>query len=580
MAHTSCPNGHRMWNGDGTPVVWAFRVRYIYDYMKDNPDCVFGFGDRLWQIYDCVDDVPGEALDCWYCDECQGLVVFVDTFRYDFNRMKKTPEISLSDVDTWEEYIAFRDDEFDQFTEFYEGKSPVWAIEHYPFQYKYRLSPDKKTIYAFDATGHIQFGYEQVHFTDFGQGERTLEPRDARYPYSSSDQSQEAKRTEKPKPLFEGKLKKLQLTSNIISYGLCPEPDEEIEQRLTIKENGRVWVTHYCYGENRKHSLLRKDTFGISLEAARKILGSCAYCFSELKRTGFFTDVGYWNIKLTNTDGKEFKINGSIGFDLKCGIDYLSNIIRKNLGKDDLFVFDGNPDSIGRLELLYHRITKNKSNIYLDGSLFDQMTIDNSERLVIDGKTDTIKYSRKIGSGCMVTSTYHIEGVVSDLLDKIKESAFSNTLGNPPDAIDDSLDSKEYKITVFTKHGKKHTITGSYDKHGLPICWPDIIAEIVDFLSCYGIGEIFDKHIFGKAKRRESDLIFCNVEFEDGGRTYCYLADNDDYVEGDLVVVPTGSENREAIVRIESIEYHPPEEAPFPLKKIKHILRRCDRTGN
>ena len=49
MAHASCPNGHGM--------------------------------------YDCVDDVPGEDLDCWYCDECKGLVVYVDISRYDFKRI-------------------------------------------------------------------------------------------------------------------------------------------------------------------------------------------------------------------------------------------------------------------------------------------------------------------------------------------------------------------------------------------------------------------------------------------------------------------------------------------------------------
>ncbi len=51
--------------------------------------------------------------------------------------------------------------------------------------------------------------------------------------------------------------------------------------------------------------------------------------------------------------------------------------------------------------------------------------------------------------------------------------------------------------------------------------------------------------------------------FEEGGRTYCYLADNDDYCEGDLAVVPAGSDNHETIVRIESIEYHSGDEAPF-----------------
>jgi hypothetical protein len=66
------------------------------------------------------------------------------------------------------------------------------------------------------------------------------------------------------------------------------------------------------------------------------------------------------------------------------------------------------------------------------------------------------------------------------------------------------------------------------------------------------------------------------VEFEDGGRTYCYLADSDDFCEGDLVVVPAGPDNHEAVVRIESIEYHSSESAPFPVEKIKHIQRKYE----
>lgn len=55
------------------------------------------------------------------------------------------------------------------------------------------------------------------------------------------------------------------------------------------------------------------------------------------------------------------------------------------------------------------------------------------------------------------------------------------------------------------------------------------------------------------------------VEFEDGGQTYSYLADTDDYEADDLVVVPAGYDNRETVVRIVSIEYRQPEDAPFPL---------------
>ena len=85
-----------------------------------------------------------------------------------------------------------------------------------------------------------------------------------------------------------------------------------------------------------------------------------------------------------------------------------------------------------------------------------------------------------------------------------------------------------------------------------------------------------DRGIYQKTRRRKSDLTFCNVVFESGGRTYCYLADSDDYREGDFVIVPAGPDNHEAVACIVSIEYCSPQKPPFPLEKTKHILRKCE----
>ena len=140
--------------------------------------------------------------------------------------------------------------------------------------------------------------------TDYDSNALNHEPRDTRYPYSSSEDSNDTKHEGEPKPLFEGKLKMLQLTSNRICYGPCPEPDDEVEQHLTITANGRIWFSRYCFGENGKYRLLQKDTFTISSEAAKSIMDASAECFSKTSITEYFTDVGSWNATLTNTDGQ------------------------------------------------------------------------------------------------------------------------------------------------------------------------------------------------------------------------------------------------------------------------------------
>ena len=65
------------------------------------------------------------------------------------------------------------------------------------------------------------------------------------------------------------------------------------------------------------------------------------------------------------------------------------------------------------------------------------------------------------------------------------------------------------------------------------------------------------------------------VEFVPGGRTYSYISESDSFSEGDIVVVRAGKDNHESTVRIVSKECCPVDDLPFPLERIKHVLRRA-----
>lgn len=375
--------------------------------------------------------------------------------------------------------------------------------------------------------------------------------------------------------IFEGTLQKIQLISNNICYGPCPESDDEVEQHLTITSDGRVWFSRYRFGA-AGHELIKKLSYSVPADAVNEIMAAVSGYFSDEYDIDFVTDVGSWDMVLTNTDGHTFKITGPLCHDLQTPTGGLSDIIRSKLERNDLFVFDGNPDSVTRIEVKYHRNTKIKPGVIPDGVTWEYVTWDYNEALIIDRSSETLEHIREIGSGCKVTNTYYVQEGITSFLDDIDVDAFTEVTGNPPDVVDNPLEIKEYTITVFTKHGDERIVTGTFDKNGLPTDWPDFINNIYEFMAFYGLGELFDERVYGKAKRRQSDFIFCNVEFEDGGRTYCYLADGDEYCEGDLVVVPAGSDNHEAVVRIESIEYHSAKEAPFPVEKTKHIIRKYE----
>ena len=164
MAHCRCINGHDMWNGDGKPVIWAFSIRYIKDYVKRFPDVTLGTG---MQIYDLFNDE--DELDCWYCDECHSLTVFINHYRYDFVRFDVNKEMKITSLSNWEDYIALRNIPFDEFSDWYDGMNPLTAIENYKFDYLYKVSSDKQFIYAIDSHDEIAFGFQQVRLIDYNQ---------------------------------------------------------------------------------------------------------------------------------------------------------------------------------------------------------------------------------------------------------------------------------------------------------------------------------------------------------------------------------------------------------------------------
>ena len=178
MAHTSCLNDHSMWNGDGKPCVDAYRVDYFRDYMKKYPsyrlkriDAEHPYED---EIYDCIEYAPEEYLEMWYCDECGCLIVFYDDYkiRLDYAPIKDVSCVEFSSIQSWEDYVALRFDELcDEFVNFYDGMDPLSAVLEYKFKYRYKVSADRKTIYAYNDAKKVVFGFELRRKIDFEKDE-------------------------------------------------------------------------------------------------------------------------------------------------------------------------------------------------------------------------------------------------------------------------------------------------------------------------------------------------------------------------------------------------------------------------
>lgn len=380
--------------------------------------------------------------------------------------------------------------------------------------------------------------------------------------------------SEKRKPV----ITKIQLISNNICFGPSPQPEDEVEQKLSIELGGQVSLSKYAYGCGYgKNKLISYEQWSVEKDTVTAIFDAINRCFYVDYVPYMATDVGSWDIAIyddkDNIDNFSGPLIGVISFNFVG--ETISNIIRKNLGRDDLFAFDGNPDRVDHMEVIYNRVTKIVPEHKSEDDARNTVTREYKDTLVIDRNSGTLEIKNMTGAGCEVTHTYYDQLGVENLLNDINTEMQEYIKGNPTDAIINPMETKNYEINIITKHGIETSISGTYDKYGLPTIWPVFIEDLQKFIDYYDFpGEMFSESCFGKVLRREGEIVFCDVSFEEGGKTYCYIADTDDFCLGDLVLVPAGEDNEEKIVRIEAINYFTEDKAPFPVEQAKHIIRK------
>lgn len=286
--------------------------------------------------------------------------------------------------------------------------------------------------------------------------------------------------------LFEGVPQKMKIVSNGIGYGPCPEPEDIVEQHITINAEGRVWYISYKYGDGgEKYEKAESKKFKIDKTTALNVLNTIVEYFNNHDEDMFATDVGGWNLNITNTDGAVFNFAGSL-----CGcyevddVD-ICNLIRDALEIDDLFVFDGRfkPDPVIKIVVDYNRVTKIKPKEIPDGASWDCVTWDYTEKLVIDRETESIEYIQNIGTGCVVSHKYKVQEGVANLLDDLNtDTLFDYIEGNLDDVVDTPNETKDYIITIDYKKNPQRVICGTFDKKGLPDDFDEFAETIFHFM--------------------------------------------------------------------------------------------------
>ncbi len=138
--------------------------------------------------------------------------------------------------------------------------------------------------------------------------------------------------------MFKENVKKVKLISNSMGM-LEPEIGEEFEQRLTINQKGRVWFSGYGRDDDWNMIKLRQFHTRIPEESFERFLDGLNE-YLEKSEMGYITDIGNWTLIITDNDGKNHKHEYSF-YPQKGILHDISELIRKEMGMKDLFVFDG-----------------------------------------------------------------------------------------------------------------------------------------------------------------------------------------------------------------------------------------------
>ena len=379
-----------------------------------------------------------------------------------------------------------------------------------------------------------------------------------------------------PPYVFHGNVKKVKIHSNNMGYGFLPREGTEVEQHLTITDDGRVWLTRYAISEDLNFAKLTKTEqrqFKISSDKAKFLLDKYTKYFRDEYEISFATDVGSFEMQITDDEGKTAYFIGPLICEFEVDGYDLSQLTRDTVEDQTLFVFDNN--EFERIERITIDHEHKKKIVAADGQV---VTWNPTNHIVIDRKTDTIEYTYKIGTECDVTRKYHVAQGVSNFLDELEyQNLFVEFEEKELDAIIPEDDEATYTATVDFLRGPSRIVTGRYDKQGLPIDWPEFIEDLYDFMSFYGFGEMFDEKQYGRTYRKTNDYIFLSVRFGEYGKTYYYLTEDDTIQVGDQVVVPVGSEGKERIVEVAKKEYYSSDRVPMPIEKVKSIVGKFIR---
>lgn len=151
-----------------------------------------------------------------------------------------------------------------------------------------------------------------------------------------------------------------------------------------------------------------------------------------------------------------------------------------------------NQNLVERIEIEYDRVMSIGDHPMAPGEPL--IAWDYHERLTIDRATQTIEHYRKPFAECDITNIYHIAEGISELIGERDADFFCEM---PPDKPatkpKDPKNKQTYKMIVTMTDGTQQAVGGDFNVEKLPLHWEALLGIVLQFMSFYGIGEMFEE---------------------------------------------------------------------------------------
>lgn len=136
-------------------------------------------------------------------------------------------------------------------------------------------------------------------------------------------------------------IQKIQLTSRI-STMVMPEPGTEVEQKITISKDGRIWITRNKFvdmDDGLKTELLENKIISIDKDVVEKIF-FMVYRSVFLNQRERICDTGEWELNITATNEDVYCATGSFGVPVLFRDKDVCKIIRESIPSECLWIFN------------------------------------------------------------------------------------------------------------------------------------------------------------------------------------------------------------------------------------------------